>query len=231
MFKHDSHVRAIPQRASSEETRRLVLDTALTLFREHGFDKTTLRDIAGRAGLSPGAAYYYFKSKEALVAAYYEFVQREHQARVREVFARDADLRSRLGAAFHTKIDIVQDDRRLLRALFRFGGDPGHPLSWFGTASREQRRLSIAIFAEAIEKERFPDDVREASPTLLWTLHMGILLYFLYDDSPNERRTRRLIDAAVGFTVEVKRLATSALLRPLRRKALSIIREAGLLAQ
>ena len=45
---------------------------------------------------------------------------------------------------------------------------------------------------------------------------MGVLLYFLYDDSPNQRRTRKLIDAAVDFTVDVKRLATSALLRPLR---------------
>src|SRR5262245_18192787 len=181
MFKNDTHVRAIPQRASSEETRRLVLETALALFRERGFDETTIRDIANRAGLSLGAAYYYFKSKEALVAAYYEFVQREHQSRVREVFSRDADLRARLRAAFHTKIDIVRDDRRLLRALFRYGGDPKHPLSWFGPATREQRQSSVAIFEEAISKERFPDDVRAAAPTLLWTLQMGILLYFLYD--------------------------------------------------
>ncbi len=231
MFKDDSHVRAIPQRASSEETRRLILETALTLFRERGFEETTLRDIAGGAGLSLGAAYYYFKSKEALVAAYYEFVQREHQSRVREVFSRDGDLRDRLRAAFHTKIDIVHNDRRLLRALFRYGGDPEHSLSWFGPATREQRRLSTEIFAEAIEKERFPDDVREAAPMLLWTLHMGILLYFLYDDSPNERRTRKLIDASVDFAVDVKRLATSTLLRPLRRKVLGIVRDAGLLGK
>ena len=56
----------------------MVLDTALALFRERGFEETTIRDIASRAGLSLGAAYYYFKSKEALVAAYYGFVQREH---------------------------------------------------------------------------------------------------------------------------------------------------------
>jgi AcrR family transcriptional regulator len=232
MFKDDqTHIRAIPQRASSEETRRLILDTALALFREHGFDETTIRDIASRAGLSLGAAYYYFKSKEALVAAYYDFVQQEHHARVREVFAQHDDLRTRLRAAFHTKIDIVREDRELLRALFRYGGYPNHPLSWFGPATRGQRQSSIALFAEAIEKERFPEDVRDAAPTLLWTLHMGVLLYFLYDDSPKERRTRKLIDAAVEFTVDVKRVATSTLLRPLRRKVLGIVQDAGLLLQ
>ena len=184
MFK-DAAGRAVPQRAASEETRRQILDTALALFRERGFEETTIRDIASRAGLSLGAAYYYFNSKEAIVGAYYDYVQQEHLARSREAFAAAADLRERLRAALHTKIDIMQDDRRLLRALFRYGGDPDHPLSWFGPATREQRQLSIDVFEEALAGERLPDDVREAAPTLLWTLHMGILLFFLYDDSPD----------------------------------------------
>jgi AcrR family transcriptional regulator len=228
MFK-DTAVRAVPQRAASEETRRLIVDTALALFRERGFEETTIRDIAGRAGLSLGAAYYYFKSKEAIVGAYYDYVQQEHQARAREAFALAEGLRDRLRAALHTKIDIMREDRRLLRALFRYGGDPDHALSWFGPATRGQRELSVAVFAEALADERLPEDVRDAAPSLLWTLHMGILLYFLYDTSPHERRTRKLIDASVDFAVDVKRLATSPLLRPMRRKVMAILRDAGLL--
>ena len=228
MFKYAAG-RAVPQRATSEATRRHILATALALFRERGFEDTTIRDIAGRAGLSLGAAYYYFKSKEAIVGAYYDYVQAEHLARARAAFARGGDLRQRLRAAFHTKIDIMQDDRRLLRALFRYGGDPDHQLSWFGPATREQRRLSTEVFAAALEGERLPDDVRQAAPTLLWTLHMGILLYFLFDASPDQRRTRRLIDAAVDFVVDVRRLATSPLLRPFRRRVMNILRDAELL--
>jgi AcrR family transcriptional regulator len=227
MFK-DPGARAVPQRAASEQTRRQILDTALALFRERGFEETTIRDVAGAAGLSLGAAYYYFKSKEAIVAAYYDYVQREHAARARAAFAAGGDLRDRLRAVLHTKIDIMQDDRRLLRALFRYGGDPEHALSWFGPATAEQRRLSVDIFAEAIANERLPLDVRDAAPTLLWTLHMGVLLYFLYDGSAQQSRTRRLIDAAVGFTVDVRRVATSPLLRPIRKRVFTILRDAGL---
>ena len=43
---------------------------------------------------------------------------------------------------------------------------------------------------------------------------MGILLYFLYDYSPHQRRTRKLIDAAVDFVVDIRRISTSPLLRP-----------------
>src|SRR5919108_200084 len=229
MFKEAAVVRAIPQRAGSEATRQHLLETALALFRDRGFEETTIRDIAGRAGLSLGAAYYYFKSKEAIVGAYYDYVQQEHHARCREMFAAQDDLRGRLRAALHTKIDIVQEDRRLLRALFRYGGDPEHSLSWFGPATREQRQLSIDVFRDALAEERWPDDVRDAAPTLLWTLHMGILLYFLYDDSPKQRRTRTLIDAAVDFAVDMKRVVTSPLLRPLRRRVISVLGDAGLL--
>ena len=230
MFKTTAG-RAIPQRVASEETRRQIVETALKLFREKGFDETTIRDIAARAGLSLGAAYYYFKSKEAIVGAYYDYVQGEHVTRARAAFANERDLRGRLRAALHTKVDIMREDRRLLRALFRYGGDPDHELSWFGPATRDQRRVSIGVFAEALAEERFPDDLRDAAPVLLWALHMGVLLYFLFDTSPDQRRTRRLIDASVEFAVDVKRLATSALLRPFRRRVIGILTDAGLLGE
>src|SRR4051812_21869787 len=120
MFK--DAVRAVPQRAGSEESRRQIIETALALFRERGFEATTMRDIAGRAGLSLGAAYYYFPTKEAIVGAYYDYLQEEHQRRTREAFARGGGLRERLRAALHAKIDIMAGDRGLLRALFRYGG-------------------------------------------------------------------------------------------------------------
>ncbi len=229
MFNSAAAGRAVPKRTTSEHTRRHVLETALALFRDRGLDDTTMRDIAGRAGLSLGAAYYYFTSKEAIVGAYYEYVQQEHLAQARGAFARGGDLRDRLRAAMHTKLEIMQEDRRLLRGLFRYGGDPEHPLSWFGPATRSHRQLSTQVFAEAIAGERLPDDVREAAPTVLWILHMGILLYFLYDTSPHQRRTRALVDAAVGVAVDTRRLITSPLLRPLRRRLMNILREAGLL--
>ena len=46
-----------------------VLDAALALFIEKGFASTRVEDIAKRAGLSKGAVYLYFPSKEAVLAA------------------------------------------------------------------------------------------------------------------------------------------------------------------
>jgi AcrR family transcriptional regulator len=228
MFKN-GQARAVPQRKTSEDTRREIFETALALFREQGFERTTMRDVASQVGVSLGAAYYYFASKDAIVGAYYDHVHEVHAALCRQAFAATTDLRGRLRAALHGKVDVLQDDRKLLRALFRYGGDPDHELSWFGPATAQRRRESIAVFAEALAGESLPADLRDAGPTLLWGLHMGVLLFFVYDASPDQRRTRRLIDATVDLAVDLRRIVTSPLLRPVRRRLLGILGDAGLL--
>src|SRR6516162_8838518 len=59
----------------AEDTRRRIYESALKLFRQKGFEPTTVRDIAAEAGVALGAAYYYFSSKEAIVLAFYQELQ------------------------------------------------------------------------------------------------------------------------------------------------------------
>jgi AcrR family transcriptional regulator len=218
--------REYPQKSAA--TRSHILTVALSLFRQKGFDETTMREIAAEAKVALGAAYYYFPSKESIVAEYYKYVQDEHLLRAREQFLQSGDLSSRLRAAIHTKLDILQGDRRLMSALFRYGGDPEHRLSWFGPETKEHRVLSTQIFAEAIAEEKLPPDLKEVAPTLLWAMHMGILLYFLYDKSPEQQHTRRLADGAVELAVQARKFVSFPMLRPLRKRVIGLLREAEL---
>lgn len=52
--------------AKSERSRRQVLDAALHLFSHNGYGATSVRDIAGRAGVSIGNVYHHFPDKEAI---------------------------------------------------------------------------------------------------------------------------------------------------------------------
>jgi AcrR family transcriptional regulator len=56
-----------PPRSSGAETREKILDTAQDLFIEHGYDKTSLRDIAEQLGITKAALYYYFERKEDIL--------------------------------------------------------------------------------------------------------------------------------------------------------------------
>lgn len=213
-------------------TRSHLLSTALRVFRERGFESVTMRDLAAAAGASLGAAYYYFPSKEAIIQAYYDDVQAEHARRLTAAISETKlDLRGRLRAAFHSKLDILQGDRRLLGALFRYTGEPHHPLSVLGAGTRQNRRQSMSVFQTAIGDERLPDDVRAILPVALWGLHMGILLYFIYDDSAEQQRTRRLVDGVLTLLVRILSLVKLPILKPIRGSVLTLLRDAGLLSE
>jgi AcrR family transcriptional regulator len=51
------------------DTRTRILDVALELFSEHGFEGTTLQQIADRLGFTKAALYYHFRSKDDLLHA------------------------------------------------------------------------------------------------------------------------------------------------------------------
>ena len=227
MFKTDAKT------PKGEETRARVFQTAMRLFREKGFEATTMRDVAAGAGLSLGAAYHYFPSKDSIVLAYYDQIQDTHAERVRAIVGPDASapagsLRERLGGAMHGKLEILRHDRPLMGALLRYTGEPGHPLSFLGDGTRDLQLRSVAVFADALAGERLPKDMEMLVPMLAWALHMGLLLYFLDDTSAGHTRTRKLTDGAVDLFVKSLSLMKLPILRPMRRRVVALLEEAGL---
>ena len=227
---HDlTMVKNDPATDKGEQTRRQIFESALQLFRERGFDSTTMQEIAKHAMVVKSAAYYYFPSKEAIVQAYYETVQSEQERLCEEVFAETSDLKTRLATALHSKIDLAKDDRNLLGVVFRYTGEPEHPLSCLGRGTAEIRRRSTQVFRNAIAEEKLPNDLKELLPVALWAFQMGLLVMFLYDSSENQQRTRHMADGGLGLTLKLLGLAKLAVLKPIRTKVLLLLRQADLL--
>lgn len=222
-------VKKEPVTGKGEQTQRQIFESALELFREKGFDSTTMQEIASHAEVVKSAAYYYFPSKEAIIQAYYEVLQAEQERVCAEAFASGMRLRARLGVAMHAKFDLVRNDRKLLGVVFRYTGEPNHPLSCLGRGTAEIRLRSTEIFKDAIVTEKLPKDLQELLPVALWALQMGLLVMFLYDSSQDQARTRRMADGALDLTVKLLSLAKLPVLKPLRTKILTLLREAELL--
>lgn len=212
-----------------EETRRRVQQAAMALFREKGFDATTMRDVAAAAGMSLGAAYHYFPSKEAIVMAYYASLQEEHARLVDDAVRAHQDVRDRISAALHGKLRMVRDDRKMLGALLRFTGDPHHPLSFLGRGTRPIQLQSIATFGETLKGSGLPADFAPVAALLLWAMHMGLLLYLLYDESPEQARTHRLADGGIALFLAAMKLVRLPILRPLRTRLTAVLQDARLL--
>jgi AcrR family transcriptional regulator len=208
----------------SDETRARLLEAALTLFRNRGFESTTMRDIAQQAGVALGAVYYYFDSKDALVMAFYERAQMEVTPLVEEALSRTQNLEERLRALLRGKFDYFAPNRALLGALSTHI-DPQHPLSPFSSAGRAIRDHDISLFAGALagSKTRVPDDLKIHLPRLLWLYQMGLLLFWVYDRSSAQERTNQLFEKSLSIVVNLIRLSSFPLLRPVRRLATDLL--------
>ena len=202
-------------------------ETALALFREQGFERTTMRDVAARVGVSLGAAYYYFASKDAIVGAYYDHVHDGMRLGAARRSPRAPTLRRACGRPSTARWTSCAATASCCGRSSATAAIP--TTSCRGSVRpRAPAPQSIAPLRRGAGRRSLPADLRDAGPTPAVGLHMGVLLFFVYDESPDQRRTRRLIDASVDW----RSITTGRhipLLRPMRRRLLGILGDAGLL--
>jgi AcrR family transcriptional regulator len=212
-------------------TKDLIYETALGLFREKGLEATTMREIAKVAKVALGSAYHYFPSKEAIVAEYYQEIQKAHRERVVQGLPKTKSLRERLALAFHSHTELIRQDRLVLGGVLKFVGEPNHPLSVLGKGTAEIQKQSLKTYRLVLEGH-LPKDLMELAPQFLWTLHMGFILYFLYDDSPNQHKTTELIDSTLELITQFFALNGNPMLqpfaRPIRERISTILENADL---
>jgi AcrR family transcriptional regulator len=215
---------AITTTKKSEETRTRILEAALALFRKRGFEKTTMRDIAQESGVALGAAYYYFDSKDALVMGFYERAQRDLDPLLEDALARTQGLEERLRAVIDVKFNYFASNRKLMGALSAHI-DPQHPLSPFSEETRAIRERDIGFLSAAVvgSKTKISADLEIHLPRVLWLYQMGLLLFWVYDSSAAQTRTRQLFQKSLSIVVNLIKFSSFPLMRPVRKLATDLL--------
>lgn len=213
-----------PAGSKSEETRARILEAALRTFRERGFERATMREIASEAGVAVGAAYYYFDSKEAIVMAFYDQSQQKMSGDIQAILDKASSLEDRLRGIITEKFDHFAPNRRLLGAL-SVHVDPDHPLSPFSRETASIREQDIGFFERAVDdsKVKLPASIRPYLPRLLWLYQMGLILFWVYDRSEGQSKTKYLFDKTLKMLLITLRIAGIPLLRPLHKLAGEIL--------
>jgi len=209
-----------------EQTRRLIVDTAVRLFQEQGYDKTTMRGIAQAAGLSVGNAYYYFPSKDHLVQEFYERIQIDHRFAAAPALATKTEFAERLHAVLAAGVDAMAPYHGFAGKFFRIAADPASPLSPFSAESTPSRERSLSLFRDVVDgtTTKIDPELKPDLPELLWLAHLGMTLYWVHDRSPNQTKTRLLVDRAVPLIDRLVALSKLRVLRPVTREALALYR-------
>ncbi|WP_267243025.1 TetR/AcrR family transcriptional regulator [Streptomyces sp. PR69] len=217
-----------PKAPKSEQTRTLILETALRLFQERGYDKTTMRAIAQEAGVSVGNAYYYFSSKEHLVQGFYDRIAQEHQAAVAGILdGREKDLTARIRGVLLAWLDIAEPYHEFAAQFFKNAADPDSPLSPFSPESEGPRQAAIDVHRRVLAGAdvKVAAELSEALPQLLWLQQMGLVLFWVYDRSEGCANSRRLVERLAPVTARAISLSRFRVLRPLVKETHDLLQD------
>jgi AcrR family transcriptional regulator len=182
MGKDNTHTTpdAVPARTGAagggrkvdQETRRqAILDAALAVFAEHGYEAARLDDMAARAGVAKGTLYLYFKDKEALFEALVRGAVSPMLDKVAEVAAtsgvKPSDVLEFFFAMFQK--EVLGTDRKLLLRLIIAEGPRFPALAEFYYREVVSKGLKLvrAIARNGVESGEFATDAVARFPQLL----------------------------------------------------------------
>ncbi|MFJ1764522.1 TetR family transcriptional regulator [Amycolatopsis sp. NPDC088138] len=211
----------------SEETRSLIVTTAMRLFTENGYDRTTMRAIAAEAGVSVGNAYYYFSSKEQLIQGFYDEIARLHLDAARALLADEPRFAERLKAVLLCWLELAEPYHRFGTQFFVNAADPESPLSPFSDESAPARDASIELMREVVDGSdvKLDPELRAQLPELLWLFQMGVVLFWVHDRSAREKRSKMLVERSVPLLARLAALSRLRVFRPVSREIVDLIQD------
>lgn len=100
----------MPKIVDKEEKKALILDASIKVFAEKGWNKTKISDIAEAADIGKGTVYEYFRSKDEVFGASFQYFMEQAESIVTERLTSIHDPLERLWAYFSSWADILQSE-------------------------------------------------------------------------------------------------------------------------
>ncbi len=150
--------------AKFEYRRKSVLRAAETCFREHGFHSTGMAEICKAAGMSPGALYRYFPSKDAIIEAIAE-EERQDIAELLDALAVGRSIAETISAVLEEVVVAVsgEDYGRLALEIAAEAARNPKVAEPFSRNTADLRAGFVAVIAHGIEQGEIDPDLDPAA--------------------------------------------------------------------
>jgi AcrR family transcriptional regulator len=175
------------------DTRSRLRELALELFAEQGYEKTSLREIAERLGVTKAALYYYFKSKEDIVRSLVEdyYTQLDELIAWARTQPRDAATRAEIVSRY---LDIVMNGTQVFRMLHQ------NQAAVSGLAAAKERgelfRERMDALVDVLTEPDTSLRARVRATSCLVSMSLGFMNFEHRASSPAELRAA-LLDVAL----------------------------------
>ena len=180
---------------------------ALSLFQTKGFEATTTKAIARKAGIAEGTVFNYFKTKEDIALHFFEQEVDHAIASVREnPRLRRAPLEEKLFTLVQSQLEFLAPYERFISAAFIQALKPASPLGPFSHRAQELRHRYVGfvqeLFDESLPKGR-ENPLSWMAPDAFWIYYLGVLLYWLHDSSSGKQNTLAFLDRSLSIAVSM----------------------------
>ena len=183
------------------QTRERILAVALALFQKKGFEGTTTREIARKAGIAEGTVFNYFTTKEDIAFYFFE-KETDHVVASFDDTRRlkKAPLEEKLFALIQRQLEYIAPYERFIGSVISQALNPSSRLSLVSLESQSLRVRYLTfvqkLFEEAAEKgETGP--MSWWTPQAFWIYYLGVLFFWLNDRSPNKENTLAFLDRSL----------------------------------
>ena len=200
--------RPVGRRAQNKAAiKKRIVTAALSLFQTKGFDSTTTKAIARKAGIAEGTVFNYFRTKEDIALHFFELEVDQAIASVRDhPRLRKAPLEEKLFALVHSQLEFLAPYERFIGAAFIHALKPASPLGIFSHRAQELRHRYVGfvqeLLDESLPKNQF-SPLTFLAPEVFWIYYLGALLYWLHDASPGKQNTLAFLDRSLSIGVSV----------------------------
>lgn len=203
-----------PRPDVSEERRNQILEAAVTVFAQQGFHESRMDDIARQAGLSKGALYLYYKSKDAIIAALLKYLFAQESKRLQAFVEADntRSVRERIVSLTHQLTALMKWMSAMRPIAFEFYAVAGRQKEvrlFLRDYYREYRVKLGSLIQHGIERGEFRVVDAEAIATTLIALYEGHALLFFVDPQDDTSWAEH-VDVSVQLLLEgLERKASS----------------------
>ncbi len=190
---------------NKEDTQRRIVTVALNLFQSKGFDATTTKEIARQAKIAEGTLFNYFHTKEDIALHFFE-LEVDHAIAVVQGKdrLRKAPLEEKLFTLVQTQLEYLAPYERFIGTAVVEALKPASKLGVFSHKAQALRHRYVAFVQELIEESRTRKTVVPLSwwvPDAFWIYYMGVVFFWLHDESPRKQNTLAFLDRTLKLGV------------------------------
>lgn len=171
-----------------KDTRSIILQTAIALFKEKGYENTSVIDICDKCGITKGTFYYHFANKDELTFEFYEQLFSNYPDLMSELLMIE-NPKEQLWRVMEFSIDsTIELTPQVLKALMisdiQNGLEFFSPFKTSHASSLRESQYKMQI--QLISKGQRTGDIKPGDPDLMLTTFIAALIGIAIDWSSND---------------------------------------------